>query len=85
MPGFVISAGASIAIGLILFGITILRSRVLPPWANWLLVIGALALLGFNDQDIRVLLLIPFGVAWLGIGYVLLTSAAPLENRRATA
>jgi hypothetical protein len=85
MPGFVISAGASIAIGLILLGITILRSRVLPAWATWLLIIGALALLGFNDQDIRVLLLIPFGVAWLGIGYVLLTSIIPAADRRATA
>jgi hypothetical protein len=85
MPAFVISAGASIAIGVILLGITILRSRILPAWANWLLVIGALALLGFNDQDIRVLLLIPFGVAWLGIGYVLLTLPIPATRWRATA
>jgi hypothetical protein len=85
MPAFVIPAGAAIAIGVILVGITILRSRVLPAWASWLLIIGALATLGGNDQDIRVLLLIPFGIAWLGIGYVLLTSAIPVENRRATA
>jgi hypothetical protein len=85
MPGFVISAGAAIAIGVILLGITILRSRVLPAWAGWLLVIGALALLGQNDQNIQVLLVIPFGVAWLGIGYVLLTSPTPVDNRRMTA
>jgi hypothetical protein len=85
MPGFVIPAGAAITIGVILLGITILRSRVLPAWASWLLIIGALATLGQNDEDIRVLLLIPFGVAWLGIGYVLLTSAAPVAKRRATA
>jgi hypothetical protein len=85
MPAFVIPAGAAIAIGVIMLGITILRSRVLPAWASWLLIIGGLATLAGNDQDIRILLLIPFGVAWLGIGYVLLTSAAPVENRRATA
>jgi hypothetical protein len=85
MPAFVIPAGAAIAIGVILLGITILRSRVLPAWASWLLIIGALAILGQNDQDIRILLGIPFGVAWLGIGYVLLTSAIPAANRRATA
>jgi len=85
MPAVVIPAGAAIIIGVILLGITILRSGVLPAWASWLLIIGALAALGQNDQNIQILLLIPFGVAWLGIGYALLTSAAPVDNRRVTA
>jgi hypothetical protein len=85
MPTVVIPAGAAIAIGVILLGITILRSGVLPAWASWLLIIGALAALGQNDQNIQVLLVIPFGVAWLGIGYVLLTSPTPVDNRRVTA
>lgn len=36
-----------------------------------LLVVGSLAMLGFNDQNTQVLLAIPFGIAWMAVGYVL--------------
>ncbi len=28
-------------------------------------------MLGFNDQDARALMAIPFGIAWLAVGYTL--------------
>jgi O-antigen ligase len=37
-----------------------------------LLIVGALALVGFNDVDWRVLFMIPFGLAWLLAGTALL-------------
>ena len=77
MPFFVIPAGLTVVIGLLLSGIAILRAQVLPRWAGVLLIIGALALLGTNDQDARVLMSVPFGIAWLGVGYVLWSGRHP--------
>jgi hypothetical protein len=71
MPLFVIAGGLVLVIGLLLLGIASLRAGVLSRWAGALLIIGALAMLGFNDQDARALMAIPFGIAWVGVGYAL--------------
>ncbi len=71
MPYFVIPAALALVIGCVLLGVAILRSGVLPRWAAALVIIGALALLGMNEQNTQVLLAIPFGVAWVAVGYVL--------------
>ncbi len=71
MPYFVIPAALALVIGCVLLGVAILRSGVLPRWAAALLIIGTLALLGMNEQNTQVLLAIPFGVAWVAVGYVL--------------
>ncbi len=70
-PAFVIPGLLAIAAGLVFLGVAILRSRVLPRWTAALLIIGALAMLGANEQTSRVLLTIPLGVAWVAVGYVL--------------
>ncbi len=70
-PAFVIPGLLAIAAGLVFLGVAILRSRVLPRWTAALLIIGALAMLGANEQTARVLLTIPLGVAWVAVGYVL--------------
>jgi hypothetical protein len=71
MPYVVIPGGLAVVAGFLLLGLAILQAGVLPRWAAGLLIVGALALLGFNDQNARVLLAIPFGVAWMAVGYVL--------------
>jgi hypothetical protein len=71
VPVFVISGGLALAIGFLLIGLAVLRARVLPWWAGTLLVVGTLVMLGFNDQNWRALLVIPFGVAWVVVGYML--------------
>ena len=71
MPYFVIPAALALVIGCVLLGVAILRSGVLPRWAAALVIIGALALLGMNEQNTQVLLAIPFGIAWVAVGYVL--------------
>jgi len=71
MPYLVIPAALALVIGCVLLGVAILRSGVLPRWAAALVIIGALALLGMNEQNTQVLLAIPFGVAWVAVGYVL--------------
>ncbi len=70
-PAFVIPGLLAIVAGLVLLGVAILRSGVLPRWTAALLIIGALAMLGVNEQTARVLLTIPLGVAWVAVGYVL--------------
>jgi hypothetical protein len=59
-------------VGFALTGLTILRAEVAPRWVGALLVAGSLALFAANDQDARVLMVIPFGVAWIAVGSVLL-------------
>ena len=71
MPYLVIPAGLALVIGCLLLGMAILRSGVLPRWVAALVIIGALVLLGMNEQNTQVLLAIPFGVAWVAVGYVL--------------
>ena len=80
MPLFVISGLLALMIGFLLAGIAILRAQVLPRWAAWPLVLGALLLLASNDQNARVLFWVPFGIAWLAVGYCL-WSNSPQEER----
>jgi len=70
-PWFVVPGGLALVLGCLLLGIAILRAQVLPRWVAVLLIIGVLAMLGFNDQNERVLLAVPFGLAWIAVGYVL--------------
>jgi hypothetical protein len=70
MPWFVIPGVLALILGVLLIGVAVLRARVLPRWVGGLLIVGALALLGFNDQDARVLLGVPFGMAWIAVGLV---------------
>lgn len=69
MPVFVIPGVLALAIGFLCFAIATLR--VIPRWAGIPLVVGALALLGVNDQNARILFAVPFGVGWIVVGWVL--------------
>ena len=71
MPYFVIPGVLALVVGFVLLGIAVLGARVLPRWAAVLLVVGSLAMLGFNDQNAQALMAVPFGVAWMAVGYVL--------------
>lgn len=71
MPYFVVAGVLALIAGFVLLGIAILRARVLPRWAALLFIVGALAMLGFNEQTARALMAIPLGVAWVAVGYVL--------------
>ena len=67
----VIPGGLVLIVGFLLLGIAILRARVLPLWVAVLFVVGTLALLWANNQNAQVFLAIPFGIAWVAVGYVL--------------
>jgi len=62
----------AVAIGLALVGWTVLRSSVVPTWTGIGLLAGVLVLAGVGEQNSRVLLALPFGIAWLTTGVVLL-------------
>lgn len=64
---YVLVAGvAACVIGSILLGIAAVRGG--DRWPGALLVAGSLAAFAVNDQDDRVLLLIPFALAWIAYG-----------------
>jgi hypothetical protein len=46
------------------------------------LVMGSLAMLGFNDQNAQALLAIPFGIAWVAVEYVLLSGGTTRRPAR---
>jgi hypothetical protein len=71
MPYFVIPGILALVAGFVLVGLAVLLAGVLPRWAAALLVVGSLAMLGFNDQNAQALLAMPFGIAWIAVGYVL--------------
>ena len=71
MPYFVVPGVLALLAGFVLLAVAVLRSGVLPRWAALLLLVGALAMLGFNEQTARALMAIPLGVAWVAVGYVL--------------
>ncbi len=71
MPFFVVPGLLTVLVGFLLLGIAVLRARVLSRWAAALLIVGTLAMLGFNDQNAQALLAIPFGISWIAVGYAL--------------
>jgi hypothetical protein len=71
MPLLVIPGGLALIVGMLLLGIAVLRAAPLPRWVGALLIIGTLAMIGYNDQNARALMAIPFGIAWLAVGYML--------------
>ncbi len=75
MPYFVIPGGLALIVGVLLVGVAVLRAGVLPRWVAVLVIVGALFMLLANEQTARVLLTIPFGVAWVAVGYALWSGA----------
>lgn len=76
MPYFVVPGVLALILGFVLLGIAILVAGVLPRWAALLLIVGALAMLGFNEQTALALMAVPLGVAWVAVGYVLWSGAS---------
>ena len=71
MPYFVIPGVLALIAGVLLLGVAVLRAGVLPRWVAVLIIVGALLMIGTNEQTARVLLTIPFGVSWVAVGYAL--------------
>ena len=73
MPYIVIPALLGLVAGLLLIGIFILRSDVLPRWLGISFMVSSVALVVANEQTLAVLLFIPFGLAMVAAGYLIWT------------
>ena len=82
MPCFVIPGVLALVVGFVLLGIAVLLAGVLPRWSAVLLVVGSLAMLGFNDQNAQAFLAIPNDIAWVAAGYVLWSGGDGSTRRR---
>ena len=71
VPLFIIPGLLALIVGFVLLSVAVLRARALPRWAAILLMVGSLAMLGFNDQNWQALMAVPNGLAWMLLGYVL--------------
>jgi hypothetical protein len=76
MPYVLIPGALCLILGFVLLGIAVLRADVLPGWVAILLVFGTWLMLGYNDQNIQVLFAVPFGLAWIAVGWALRTPPA---------
>jgi hypothetical protein len=84
MPGFVAPGVLALAVGLVLVGWAVMRSGVVPRWAGVSLVVGAALLVAANEQTSSILLAVPFGLAWVATGAVLLVQRSPRGETAAT-
>lgn len=75
MPAFVVPGVMSVLAGVLLIAIAVMRSGLLPLWVGVLLIAGAVIGIGTNDENWRILLLVPLGAGLLVAGVVLWTRA----------
>ena len=82
MPFFLIPGWLALIMGFLLLGSALLRARMVPRWAGVLLLLSTLVLLGYNDQDVRVLLAVPLGLSWVVVGACLWITQDELQGGR---
>jgi len=70
MPGLVVPGVLFLALGLALLAWVVFRAGVLPTWLCALLLAAVLVLPFANEQTSRILLAVPFGLAWMVTGVV---------------
>jgi hypothetical protein len=84
MPGLVVPGVVLLAVGAVLLLWVVYRVKVLPDWVAFLLLGAALLVPFSNEQTSRILLAVPFGVAWFVAGVMLLaqrmSSALPASE-----
>ena len=67
VPAFIIPGFLAVIAGFLLLDVAVLG-------AGALFIVGALTMLGFNDENWQALVAVPFGVAWVAVGYALWSS-----------
>ena len=72
MPGLVVPGILLLAASLVLVAAVVIRARLVPVGLSSPLLATALLLPLANEQTSRILLAVPFGLCWLGLGVELL-------------
>jgi hypothetical protein len=80
IPALAAMGGPLMALGVILTGVALLRAGIVHKSAVMALLLGSVAMLGYNDQNAQALLAVPFGVAWLVVGLTLLLRTDPASE-----
>jgi hypothetical protein len=76
MPGLVVPGVLFVVVGLVLLAWTVHRAAVLPTWLTVTLLLCVAVMGGANEQTSRILLAVPFGLAWMLVGVVVMRPAA---------
>jgi hypothetical protein len=84
-PLFIGPAILALGVGCLLVTIGAVRAGLLPPFVGVLVGVGALAVLGTNDDNWRVILLAPFGLAWVVLGVAVLRARSHGRTNEASA
>ena len=59
--------------GSLMVGVAALRTGLLPRWGAAALVVGSLAFLLFDTEGLRAWFGVPYGAAWVAVGYLMWT------------
>lgn len=77
-------AMATVLLGMLLLGASIVRAGVLPRAAGGLLILGILAFFVGNFEDASIWVFLLFGAAWVWLGYALWSRAGMRRPTPAT-
>ena len=72
MPGLVVPGVLLAVVGLLMLAWGVYRAGVLPTWLTVLVLVCVVLMGAANEETSRVLLAVPFGVAWMLVGLVVL-------------
>lgn len=79
---FLVAPGLVAAVvGVILLGVAVLRSEVLPRRSGMLLIAGSLVLFASNERTAAALFSVPFGLAWIAVGNLMWAWTSPPGKR----
>jgi hypothetical protein len=71
-PLVVIPGAAAFGVGVLVFSAGLRKAGIVSGFVTAILIIGTVAALAANDEDWRILFLVPLGVAWIVAGVALL-------------
>ncbi len=75
------AGGLAFMLGSLLVGVAALVANALPRWGAIALIVGSAAFLLFNTETALAWFALPYGVAWVVVGYLLWSrSSAPTEQ-----
>jgi hypothetical protein len=84
-PLFVVPGILALGVGSLLVVAGVLRAGLLSRYVGVALGVGAVAVLAANEEDWRVILLVPFGLAWVVLGVTVLRGRSQGSSDEAAA
>ncbi len=80
MPAIFLPAVASMVVGLAVLMVVVIRARLVPLWAGWLVGLTLVLIPFGNQENTTVLLDFPFGLGLVLAGALLVRNSVPMST-----